>query len=100
MYIVRYYNYITRDTYKSVSYIGNNIQLLTHMYALRYIEIVEGLYMEQITTLLLNTGSTVVILAYFIYRDIKFMQKLESTLDVIMQLVKIERKGQAHESEE
>ena len=56
--------------------------------------------MEQITTLLLNTGSTVVILAYFIYRDIKFMQKLESTLDVIMQLVKIERKGQTHESED
>lgn len=47
--------------------------------------------MEQITTLILNSGTTVVVLAYFIYRDFKFMQKLESTLDVITQLVKTER---------
>lgn len=44
--------------------------------------------MVDITNLIMNAGSTVVILAYFIYRDIKFMQKLDGTLDVIMELIK------------
>lgn len=43
--------------------------------------------MVDITNLIMNAGSTVVILAYFIYRDIKFMQKLDGTLDVILKLV-------------
>lgn len=43
--------------------------------------------MVDITNLIMNAGSTVVILAYFIYRDIKFMQKLDGTLDVIMKLI-------------
>lgn len=43
--------------------------------------------MNDLVTLLMNAGSTVVILAYFIYRDLKFMQKLDSTLDVILKLV-------------
>lgn len=47
--------------------------------------------MVDITNLIMNAGSTVVILAYFIYRDIKFMQKLDGTLDVILKLV--EEKG-------
>lgn len=44
--------------------------------------------MQDITTLILNSGTTVVMLAYFIYRDLKFMQKLDATLDVITELVK------------
>ena len=44
--------------------------------------------MEQLTTLILNSGTTVVMLAYFIYRDLKFMQKLDATLDVITELIK------------
>lgn len=44
--------------------------------------------MVDITNLIMNAGSTVVILAYFIYRDIKFMQKLDGTLDVIIELIK------------
>lgn len=44
--------------------------------------------MEALTTLILNNGTTVVMLAYFIYRDLKFMQKLDATLDVITELIK------------
>ena len=43
--------------------------------------------MNDLVTLLMNAGSTVVILAYFIYRDLKFMQKLDGTLDVIVKLI-------------
>jgi len=43
--------------------------------------------MNDLVTLLMNAGSTVVIVAYFIYRDLKFMQKLDGTLDVIVKLV-------------
>lgn len=46
--------------------------------------------MQDIATLLLNSGTTVVMLAYFIYRDLKFMQKLDATLDVITELIKRE----------
>lgn len=46
--------------------------------------------MQDITTLILNSGTTVVMLAYFIYRDLKFMQKLDATLDVITELIKRE----------
>lgn len=48
--------------------------------------------MVDITNLIMNAGSTVVILAYFIYRDIKFMQKLDGTLDVIIELIKEKEK--------
>ena len=44
--------------------------------------------MVDITNLIMNAGTAAVILAYFIYRDIKFMQKLDGTLDVIMELIK------------
>lgn len=43
--------------------------------------------MNDIVTLLMNSGTTVVMLAYFIYRDLKFMQKLDATLDVIVKLI-------------
>jgi hypothetical protein len=46
--------------------------------------------MQDISTLILNNGTTVVMLAYFIYRDLKFMQKLDATLDVITDLIKRE----------
>ena len=45
--------------------------------------------MVDITNLIMNVGSTAVILAYFIYRDIRFMQKLDSTLDVIVKMIEI-----------
>lgn len=53
-----------------------------------YIQGVGGAYMNDIVTLIMNSGTTVVMLAYFIYRDFKFMQKLDATLDVITDLIK------------
>lgn len=44
--------------------------------------------MNDIVTLIMNAGTTVVMLAYFIYRDFKFMQKLDATLDVITNMIK------------
>ena len=43
--------------------------------------------MNDLVNLLMNAGTTVVILAYFIYRDFKFMQKLDGTLDIIVKLI-------------
>ena len=43
--------------------------------------------MNDIVNLIMNAGVTVVMLAYFIFRDVKFMQKLDSTLDVIMKMI-------------
>ena len=39
--------------------------------------------MEEFLKLLSNYGTGAVMLAYFIIRDIKFMNKLDATLDVI-----------------
>lgn len=44
--------------------------------------------MNEIADLILNSGTTIVMLAYFIYRDFKFMQKLDATLEVIVGLIK------------
>lgn len=43
--------------------------------------------MDDLVNLIMNAGVTVVMLAYFIFRDVKFMQKLDSTLDVIMKMI-------------
>lgn len=43
--------------------------------------------MNELINLIMNAGTTVVMLAYFIYRDVKFMQKLDATLDVILKLI-------------
>lgn len=50
--------------------------------------------MNEIADLLLNSGTTIVMLAYFIYRDFKFMQKLDATLEVIVGLIKREEKNE------
>lgn len=39
--------------------------------------------MDQITQLINNVGVPVAMVIYFAWRDIKFMNKLDSTLDVI-----------------
>lgn len=50
---------------------------------------------EQAIQLVKELGVTVAVLAYFIYRDYKFMSKLDSTLDVIKEFVKDrEKKGE------
>ena len=43
---------------------------------------------EQGIHIVKELGVTVAVLAYFIFRDYKFMSKLDSTLDVIKEFVK------------
>ena len=43
--------------------------------------------MDEIVNLILNSGVTVVILAYFIYRDNKFMTTLTQTLTTLVDTV-------------
>ena len=44
--------------------------------------------MQEIATLLLNNGIAVVVIAYFIYRDNKFMATLQNTLTTLVDTVK------------
>lgn len=44
--------------------------------------------MEDIAKAISNYGITIIMLAYFIYRDFKFMNKLDNTLDVIKELLR------------
>lgn len=44
--------------------------------------------MEEFLKLLSNYGTGAVMLAYFIIRDIKFMSKLDSTLETIKELLR------------
>ena len=39
--------------------------------------------MNDIVNLIMNAGTTVVVLAYFIYRDFKFSDKLNSSLTTL-----------------
>lgn len=41
--------------------------------------------------LILNSGVTVVVLAYFIWRDKAFMQKLDATLEQLKEFLKEKR---------
>lgn len=43
--------------------------------------------MNDIVTLIMNSGMTVVIVAYFIYRDFKFMGTLNTTLTTLVDTV-------------
>ena len=43
--------------------------------------------MDELVNLILNSGVTVVILAYFIYRDYKFMTTLTQTLTTLVDTV-------------
>ena len=45
--------------------------------------------MEQIVQLLVNNGTAVVIIAYFMYRDYKFMGTLQDTLTTLVNTVDI-----------
>lgn len=48
----------------------------------------KGESMEEFAKLISNYGTGIVMLAYFIVRDIKFMTKLDNTLDVIKELLR------------
>ena len=43
--------------------------------------------MEDLINLIVNSGTTVVIIAYFIYRDNKFMVQLQNTLTTLVDTV-------------
>ena len=51
------------------------------------IERSDGMEMKEIVTLIQNTGVTVVILGYFIYRDYKFMGTLKETLTTLVNTI-------------
>lgn len=43
--------------------------------------------MEAIVNLISNTGVTIVVIGYFIYRDFKFMSTLQDTLTTLVNTV-------------
>lgn len=45
--------------------------------------------MEEITNLIMNSSVTIVVLAYFIYRDYKFNDKLNNSLTVLNETVSL-----------
>lgn len=54
--------------------------------------------MNEIVNLIMNSGTTIVVLGYFIYRDFKFMNTLQTTLqalvDTVDRLKDIVKKGE------
>ena len=57
-----------------------------HMYIMS-VKGVMNVEMKEIVTLIQNTGVTVVILGYFIYRDYKFMGTLKDTLTTLVNTI-------------
>lgn len=43
--------------------------------------------MEEVVNLIMNTSTTVVVIAYFLYRDYKFMGTLQTTLQTLVDTV-------------
>lgn len=43
--------------------------------------------MQDVANLILNNGAAVVLIAYFIYRDLKFMTSLNTTLTTLVDTV-------------
>ena len=43
--------------------------------------------LNQIVEMLTNSGTSIIIIAFFMYRDIKFMGQLQSTLQVLVDTV-------------
>lgn len=48
--------------------------------------------LQELVNLMMNSGITIIILAYFIWRDQKFMQKLDSTLEIIKEKISEQEK--------
>lgn len=43
--------------------------------------------MEEVVNLIMNTSTTIVVIAYFLYRDYKFMGTLQTTLQTLVDTV-------------
>lgn len=46
--------------------------------------------MEEYVNLFLNNGTAIAVIVYFMWRDTKFMNRLDSTLTTIKNLLKLE----------
>lgn len=55
--------------------------------------------MEEVVNLIMNTSTTIVVLAYFLYRDYKFMGTLQTTLQTLVDTVQCLKDSMKHEEE-
>lgn len=55
---------------------------------------------DEIVKLIMDSGTTIVILAYFIYRDFKFMNRLDTSLTVLNETVELIKEIELKRKEE
>lgn len=55
--------------------------------------------MEEVVNLIMNTSTTIVVIAYFLYRDYKFMGTLQTTLQTLVDTVQCLKDSMKHEEE-
>lgn len=48
---------------------------------------VQKVEIQELTNLFLNTAVSIVVIAYFMYRDLKFMSQLQTTLTTLVETV-------------
>lgn len=56
--------------------------------------------MDEVVKLIMDSGTTIVVLAYFIYRDFKFMNKLDTSLTVLNETVDLIKEIELKRKEE
>lgn len=56
--------------------------------------------MDEVVKLIMDSGTTIVILAYFIYRDFKFMNRLDTSLTVLNETVELIKEIELKRKEE
>ena len=56
--------------------------------------------MNEVVKLIMDSGTTIVILAYFIYRDFKFMNRLDTSLTVLNETVNLIKQIELDKKEE
>ena len=56
--------------------------------------------MDELVKLIMDSGTTIVILAYFIYRDFKFMNRLDTSLTVLNETVELIKEIELKRKEE
>lgn len=55
--------------------------------------------MEEVVNLIMNTSTTIVVIAYFLYRDYKFMGTLQTTLQTLVDTVQCLKDTMKNEEE-
>lgn len=56
--------------------------------------------MDEIVKLIMDSGTTIAVLGYFIYRDFKFMNKLDTSLTVLNETVNLIKDIELKKNEE